>query len=29
MENRSWTVTYRNRDNDQRVTAAVFAADQR
>lgn len=29
MENRSWTVTYRNRDNGQRITAAVFAADQR
>lgn len=29
MENRFWTVTYRNRDNDQRITAAVFAADQR
>ena len=28
MENRSWTVTYRNRDNGQRITA-VFAADQR
>ena len=26
MENRSWTVTYRNRDNGQRITAAVFAA---
>lgn len=29
MENRSWTVTYRNRDNGQRITAAVFATDQR
>ena len=29
MENRFWTVTYRNRDNGQRITAAVFAADQR
>ena len=29
MENRFWTVTYRNRDNDQRITAAVFAANQR
>ena len=29
MENRFWTVTYRNRDNDQRITAAGFAADQR
>ena len=28
MENRFWTVTYRNRDNGQRITAAVFAADQ-
>ena len=28
MENRSWTVTYRNRDNGQRITAAVFAVDQ-
>ncbi len=28
MENKSWTVTYRNRDNGQRITAAVFAADQ-
>lgn len=27
MESRSWTVTYRNRDNGQRITAAVFAAD--
>lgn len=27
MENRFWTVTYRNRDNGQRITAAVFAAD--
>ena len=26
MENRFWTVTYRNRDNGQRITAAVFAA---
>ena len=29
MENRFWTVTYRNRDNGQRITVAVFAADQR
>ena len=28
MENKSWTVTYRNRDNGQRITAAVFAVDQ-
>lgn len=28
MENRFWTATYRNRDNGQRITAAVFAADQ-
>lgn len=28
MENRFWTVAYRNRDNGQRITAAVFAADQ-
>lgn len=28
MENKSWTVTYRNRDNGQRITAAVFAEDQ-
>ena len=28
MENRFWTVSYRNRDNGQRITAAVFAADQ-
>lgn len=28
MENKSWTVTYRNRDNGQRTTAAVFAVDQ-
>ena len=28
MENKSWTATYRNRDNGQRITAAVFAADQ-
>lgn len=27
MESRSWTVTYRNRDNGQRITAAAFAAD--
>ena len=26
--NESWTVTYRNRNNDQRITAAVFAADR-
>ena len=29
MENRFWTVSYRNRDNGQRITAAVFAADQK
>ena len=28
MENRSWTVTYRNRDNGQQITATVFATDQ-
>ncbi len=28
MENKSWTATYRNRDNGQRITAAVFAVDQ-
>ena len=26
--NESWTVTYRNRNNGQRITAAVFAADR-
>lgn len=25
---KSWTVTYRSRNNGQRITAAVFAADQ-
>ena len=25
--NESWTITYRNRNNGQRITAAVFAAD--
>jgi len=28
MGNKSWTVTFRNRDNGQRITAAVFAANQ-
>lgn len=26
--NESWTITYRNRNNGQRITAAVFAADR-
>mgnify|MGYP002602952110 CR=1 FL=1 len=28
MENKSWTVTYRNRDNGQRITCTVFAQDR-
>ncbi len=28
MENKSWTVTFRNCDNGQRITAAVFASNQ-
>lgn len=28
MENQSWKVIYRNRDNGQRIAATVFAEDQ-